>query len=179
MSIGWVLHRDWVLIDQSFADELDAMLARTRSAAGSAVAIVARSVRHTAEFVLRVVGHPVVVIAESYDGNDGAIDTSGTEGAPASALSLYALAATNVKLLARGGAGTAGGNGGAGALVTFRALAPTGIKAPPELSGRGGAPGVGGTAGAAVTPSLSWYSRGAEWRCDVDAILGPQVAVAA
>lgn len=179
MSIGWVLHRDWVVVDQSFADELDAMLARSRPAAGSAVVIVARSVRHAPEFVLRVVGHPVVVIAESYDGNDGAIDTSGTDGTPASALSLFALAATNVRLLARGGAGTDGCNGGAGALVTFRAFAPTGINAPPELSGRGGTPGVGGTAGAAVTPSLSWYGRGAEWRCDVDAILGSGVAVAA
>ncbi len=184
MSIGWVLHRDWMVVDRAFADELTGVLAFDRPAPGSTLVIVARSVRHSPEFVLRVVGHPVVVITESYDGNDGGIDTSGLSGAagavgsPASALSLYALAATNVRLVARGGSGgpagtgTTGGDGGSGALVTFRALAPTGIQAGPELSGRGGA---GHTRGASIVPVLSWYTQGAQWRSDIDAVLGTRV----
>ena len=80
MSIGWVLHRDWIVVDQAFADELNGVLAFQRPPVGSTFVLVARSVRHAPEFVLRVVGHPVVVITESYDGNDGAIDTSGTPG---------------------------------------------------------------------------------------------------
>ena len=174
MSIGWILHREWVVIDQAFADELSGVLAFHRPATGSTLVLVARSVRHAPEFVLRVVGHPVVVITESYDGNDGAIDTSGTAGAagvpggPASALSLYALAATNVRLVARGGSGGTGGDGGAGALVTFRALAPRGIIAHPELSGRGG---IGSTVGATIAPSVSWYSGRTQWRSDADAVL--------
>jgi hypothetical protein len=189
MSIGWVLHRDWVVVDPVFADELNGALAFHRPPAGSTLVLVARSVRHAPEFVLRVVGHPLVVITESYDGNDGAIDTSGTAGSagspgrPASALSLYALAATNVRLIARGGSGTpaSGGggqaDGGAGALVTFRALAPTGIKAPPELCGKGGS---GTRAGATVAASVSWYTGSAQWRSDVELVLGsPTVARAA
>lgn len=179
MSIGWVLHRDWVTVDQVFADELHGVLASHRAAPGSDLVLVARSVRHAPEFVLRVVGHPLVVITESYDGNDGAIDTSGITdrtgaGSPACALSLYALSATNVRLIARGGSGTVGGSG---ALVTFRALAPTGIKARPELLGRCGATAApGGSAAATVSPSLAWYTRSAQWRADVDALLGTQVA---
>ncbi len=181
MSIGWVLHRDWVVVDQSFADELNGVLAFQRPPADSTIVLVARSVRHAPEFVLRVVGHPVVVITESYDGNDGAIDTSGTAGTPgapgrpASALSLYALGATNVRLIARGGSGNppsdgcGGTDGGAGALVTFRALARTGIQAPPELCGKGGS---GATAGATVAASVSWYARSGQWRSDVEAVLG-------
>ncbi len=189
MSIGWVLHRDWVVVDQAFADELSGVLAFQRPPAGSTLVLVARSVRHAPEFVLRVVGHRVVVITESYDGNDGAIDTSGTigmagaPGRPASALSLYALAATNVRLIARGGsgapasAGRAQGRGGNGAAVTFRALAPTGIQAPPELCGKGG---PGAIPGAAVTPSVAWYTGSAQWRSDVEVVLGtPLVARAA
>lgn len=188
MSIGWVLHRDWIGVDQAFADELHGVLAFHRPAADSTLVLVARSVRHAPEFVLRVVGHPFVVITESYDGNDGAIDTSGTNGkagsagSPGSALSLYALAATNVRLVARGGAGGPAGagrtatNGGAGALVTFRALAPTGIQAPPELSGRGG---TGAPAGATIAPSLSWYTQSAQWRSDVEAILGTRAVARA
>jgi hypothetical protein len=188
MSIGWVLHRDWVVVDRGFADELEGVLAFQRPPAGSTLVLVARSVRHAPEFVLRVVGHPVVVITESYDGNDGAIDTSGTTGSPgspgrpASAVSLYALAATNVRLIARGGSGTpapAGrgqADGGAGALVTFRALAPAGIKAPPELCGKGGS---GATSGASVAASVSWYTGSAEWRSDVEAILGTRLAARA
>jgi hypothetical protein len=180
MSIGWVLHRDWVVVDQAFADELNGVLAFQGPPDGSTIVLVARSVRHAPEFVLRVVGHPVVVITESYDGNDGAIDTSGTAGragspgCPASALSLYTLAATNVRLIARGGSGTPTDgcgqtDGGAGALVTFRALAPTGIQALPELCGKGGS---GATAGATVAASVSWYAGSAQWRSDVEAILG-------
>ena len=60
-------------------------------------------------------------------------------------------------------------DGGAGALVTFRALAPTGIQAPPELCGKGGA---GATAGATVAASVSWYTGSAQWRSDVEAVLG-------
>jgi hypothetical protein len=190
MSTGWVLHRDWVVIDQAFADELNGVLAFQRPPAGSTLVLIARSVRHAPEFVLRVVGHPVVVITESYDGNDGAIDTSGAAGGPgapgrpASALSLYSLAATNVRLIARGGSATpasdgGGGraDGGAGALVTFRALAPTGIQARPELCGNGGA---GVPAGATVAASVSWYTGSAQWRSDVEAVLGtPTVARAA
>lgn len=184
MSIGWVLHRDWIVVDQAFADELQGVLAFHRPAPGSTLVLVARSVRHAPEFVLRVVGHPVVIITESYDGNDGAIDTSGlpgeagVAGGPAAALALYALAATNVRLIARGGpggpagVGRASGHGGAGALVTFRALAPTGIQARPELSGRGG---TGSTAGASIAPELTWYSQSAQWRSDVDSILGARV----
>jgi hypothetical protein len=188
MSIGWVLHRDWVVVDQAFADELNGALAFLRPPAGSTLVLVARSVRHAPEFVLRVVGHPVVVITESYDGNDGAIDTSGTQGSagsagrPASALSLYALAATNVRLIARGGSGSpaatgrALGHGGSGALITFRALAPTGIQAPPELCGKGGS---GATSGATVAASVSWYTRSAQWRSDVESILGTSLVARA
>jgi len=188
MSIGWVLHRDWVVVDQAFADELNGVLAFQRPPAGSTLVLVARSVRHASEFVLRVVGHPVVVITESYDGNGGAIDTSGTAGAPgspgrpASELSLYALAATNVKLVARGGAGTPGSSsrglsdGGAGALITFRALAPTGIQAPPELCGKGGS---GATPGATVAASVSWYTGSAQWRSDVESVLGTSLVARA
>jgi hypothetical protein len=188
MSIGWVLHRDWVGVDQAFANELQGVLAVHRPAPGSTLVLVARSVRHAPEFVLRVVGHPVVVITESYDGNDGAIDTSGTSGkagsagSPGSALSLYALAATNVRLIARGGSGGSGGsgrtegNGGTGALVTFRALAPTGIQAEPELSGKGGSAAAGGAAGATVAPARLWYTRSAQWRSDVEAVLGTHIA---
>jgi hypothetical protein len=187
MSIGWVLHRDWILVDQAFADELQGVLAFHRPAPGSTLVLVARSVRHAPEFVLRVVGHPVVVITESYDGNDGAIDTSGTgaaraAGGPGWALSLYTLAATNVRLIARGGPGgvsapgSTGADGGDGALVTFRALAPTGIRAEPELSGKGGSAAVGGAAGATVAPARLWYTRSAQWRSDVEAVLGTHVA---
>ncbi len=183
MSIGWVLRREWIVVNQAFADELSGVLAFHRPAPGSTLVLVARSVRHAPEFVLRVVGHPLAVITESYDGNDGAIDTGGipgpvgVPGGPASALSLYALAATNVRLSARGGPGGAAaatgtsGGGGPGALVTFRALAPTCIQALPELSGRGGA---GATAGATILPALSWYTHSAQWRTDVDAVLGPE-----
>jgi hypothetical protein len=179
MSIGWVLHRDWIVVDQAFADELHGVLAFHRPPADSTLVLVARSVRHAPEFVLRVIGHPLVVITESYDGNDGAIDTSGLPcaagapgGCPGSALSLFALAATNVRLIARGGDGGARGRGGSGGMVTFRALAPTGIQARPELSGRGGA---GLTAGASIVPALSWYTGSAEWRADRDAVLGTDV----
>jgi len=176
MSIGWVLHRDWVVVDQAFADELNGVLAFQRPPAGSTLVLVARSVRHASEFVLRVVGHPVVVITESYDGNGGA------PGRPASELSLYALAATNVKLVARGGAGTPGSSsrglsdGGAGALITFRALAPTGIQAPPELCGKGGS---GATPGATVAASVSWYTGSAQWRSDVESVLGTSLVARA
>ncbi|HEX5336178.1 MAG TPA: hypothetical protein VFW55_09870 [Propionicimonas sp.] len=188
MSIGWVLHRDWIVVDQAFADELNGVLAFQRPPADSTLVLVARSVRHAPEFVLRVIGHPVVVITESYDGNDGAIDTSGTPGMagspgrPASALSLYALAATNVRLIARGGSagpasdGRPQGRGGAGALVTFRALAPTGIQAPPELCGKGGS---GATSGATTAPSISWYTGSAQWRSDVEAVLGTRAVARA
>ncbi|HEY3340043.1 MAG TPA: hypothetical protein VGK18_16205 [Propionicimonas sp.] len=178
MSIGWILHRDWIAVDQAFADELQGVLAFHRPAPGSTLVLVGRAVRHAPEFVLRVVGHPVVLIAESYDGNDGAIDTSGTIGAvggDASALSLYALSATNVRLIARGGTSTRG-RGGAGGLITFRSLAPSGIQARPELSGKGGA---GATPGASIAPTLSWYTRSAQWRADIDAVLGSRVAHAA
>jgi hypothetical protein len=188
MSIGWVLHRDWIVVDRAFADELNGVLAFHRPPAGSTLVLVARSVRHAPGFVLRVVGHPVIVITESYDANDGAIDTSGTggqagsPGRAASALSLYALAATNVKLIARGGSGAPAspghgqGHGGAGALVTFRALAQTGIQASPELSGKGGS---GATPGATIPASVSWYTESAQWRSDIEAVLGTRLVARA
>jgi len=87
-----------------------------------------------------------------------------------------------VRLIARGGSGApasegrAQGQGGAGALVTFRALAPTGIQAPPELCGKGGS---GEPSGASVTASLSWYCGSAQWRSDVAAVLGTRIVARA
>ena len=81
MTIHWAMYRDTLVVDEALHQELLAEIEHHELATGTTMLLAARVVRHAKGYVLRLVGHPLVVVAERYDGNGGGIDTGGELGA--------------------------------------------------------------------------------------------------
>ncbi|MEV6694960.1 hypothetical protein AB0M35_26135 [Micromonospora sp. NPDC051196] len=108
------LVRDRIEINQEWADEFRAELAERQVAPGTTVCLVARKIVHAPNYTLKLARYPLVVVADSYDGRGGALDTTeyDTAGATAAPITLLAKQVVRARLVA---AGQIGGTGESGA----------------------------------------------------------------
>ncbi|MGW1992869.1 hypothetical protein [Embleya sp. NPDC001921] len=130
-AADWFYLRDSIRVNTALQAELQA----EHPAPGTRLVLIAREITHDPGFVLRASGHPVLIVAETYRGEGGAIDTTGPAGAG-------------------GSTGTGGGTGGSG---------PDGTNGRSGGPGGNGAPG--GTATpitlfAAKAADVSLIARG-------------------
>src|SRR5262245_3817371 len=98
---------------------------------GTTVCLLAREIVHASQYTFALSGHPLILVADSYDGNGGAIDTAthnlfpvaagapahetspggdGAIGPSASAITVVVQKVVNARLLARGKPGGKGGD---------------------------------------------------------------------
>ena len=71
--------RDAIIVDEAFVKRLQAIAAGF--AKGTTLKLAARTIEHKQGLVLKIEGYPLVIAADVYEGNGGAIDTSGSNGA--------------------------------------------------------------------------------------------------
>jgi hypothetical protein len=132
--------RDRIVIDAAFEKEIRDELAFRRIAPGTKTGletplyVVARQIVHAPKYDLKLTGHPLVLVADHYDGNGGSIDTTdyasqagtgeaggvggngkpGASGKTAPGITLVAQRVTDARLVATGRPGGRGGAGGEG-----------------------------------------------------------------
>src|SRR4051812_49043504 len=124
MHIDWLYVRDAIVVNDAFTEEIRRELAFRGLGPGTTLAVVAREIRHAPGYVLRLSGHPLIVVADTLDTAGGAIDVSGD-------------------------AGTDGQHGGAG--VTGHASAGDPARNRPGGPGETGTAGQPGTQGAGLS----------------------------
>lgn len=145
--------RDVITIDADFQTRVAAIASGFST--GTPLTFVARRIKHAVNKdtkkpqELRLQGHPLVFIADEYDGIGGAIDTSGTAGAAGQAGNKGApgkALAQNSKPGGPGSAGKPGSPGQPGTTVTIiaRSVRNLRVSAVGGAGGKGGAGGEGG-----------------------------------
>jgi hypothetical protein len=123
--------RDRIELDDGLSNELQEEMNFREIAKGTTVCLLAREIVHASEYTFALSGHPLVLVADTYNGNGGAIDTTthqlfaatdgaaakgttpggdGGHGASASAITVVAQKVLNARLVARGNPGGNGGN---------------------------------------------------------------------
>lgn len=130
--------RDQITIDKAFAVEIQAELDYRNTKAGTPLCFIAREIKHASKYTFALHGYPLIFVADTYNGNSGAIDTTdnswgawngeagkvgvpggaGGNGVSASPITLVAQKIVNARLIASGTPGANGGkagNGGNGA----------------------------------------------------------------
>ncbi|MGC0421901.1 hypothetical protein [Embleya sp. AB8] len=136
----WFHLRDTITVDGALAAELHA----EGPPPGARLVLVAREITHAPGYVLSVPGYPVLLVAETYRGNGGAVDTTGPAGPSGqpgtSGGSDQGPAGRDG---GPGGPGGDGGPGGPATPITLLAAKSTDV----ALIARGGAGGPGGSGG--------------------------------
>ncbi len=163
--------RDRIEIGDALRDELVAEMKFRKIAGGTTVCLLAREIVHASQYTFALSGHPLILVADTYHGNGGAIDTTtfnlfgpangapahdttpggnGGNGASASAITVIAQKVVNARLVARGKAGGKGGDAADGKDGSDARRQKVGGSSEcfPGVSGRDGARGGnGGTGG--------------------------------
>jgi hypothetical protein len=126
--------RDRIVLDNALRAEIEAELTFKNVAAGATLYFLAREIVHAPNYTFAMSGHPLVFVADSYDGKGGTIDTTdkaavakngaagavgapggnGGNGAGAAPITLVAQKIVNARLTARGMVGGQGCNGARG-----------------------------------------------------------------
>ncbi|MBD3004029.1 MULTISPECIES: tetratricopeptide repeat protein [unclassified Streptomyces] len=143
ITVDWVHIRDTIQVNDALLAEIRAEL--THLPPEARLALIAREVVHDPQYVLTgLPGHPLVVVAETYRGNGGALDNSGASGA-AGAYGATGPSGVGYNGMdgGPGGPGGTGGTGGAATPVTVLAHTITDLR----IAARGGQGGQGGTGG--------------------------------
>jgi|GEM_PF-6472025 len=172
--------RDRIVVNAAFANEIQAELAFRKTRPGTILCFAAREIVHASNYEFKLVGYPLVFVADAYDGNGGSVDTTdyesvavdgsaggvgamghtgatgglGGDGRPASPITLVAQRVTDARLIATGrpgGNGGAGGAGGKGADGVMDFGTGPGPVQKPECLSAGGNGGNGGNGGAGGT----------------------------
>src|SRR5262245_38041411 len=107
-----------------------------KMATGTTVCLMAREIVHAPQYTFALTGHPLILVADTYDGNGGSINTTsftlfaaadgaaakgttpggdGGHGLSASAITVVVQKVVNARLMARGNFGGKGGNAANGA----------------------------------------------------------------
>jgi hypothetical protein len=143
--VTWIYIRDRIVINEDLAKEIDDEIAYRKLKKGSTLLLAARRIDHTKDYVLRLEGFNLILVAESYDGNGGAIDTSGSPGAngTAGAAGKSKIIGSPVKAGDPGQNGTPGGPGPSASSITLIAAKISEA----HLIARGGNGGAGGAGG--------------------------------
>jgi hypothetical protein len=63
--------RDRIVVDNAFRTEIQAELTFRKVAAGSTLYFLAREIVHAPNYTFAMSGHPLVFVADSYDGKGG------------------------------------------------------------------------------------------------------------
>lgn len=136
----WVCLRDTIKVNSGLLQEIRA----DRPAPGTRLVLIAREITHDPGYVLPLTGYPVLLVAETYRGNGGGIDTTGPVGAGGD---IGSAGGTGGGSGGRDGkAGGPGGNGapgGAATPITLLAARASDVR----LIARGGRGGSGGSGG--------------------------------
>lgn len=145
-KVKWLLIRDKIKLNDALRKEMMEEIGFLKIASGAPVGLIAREIIHDKSFTLRLDGYPLFLIADVYDGNGGAIDTSGNPGGAGSnggtGKTGYA-SQTKSTPGGPGGPGQPGQSGTPASPITL--IAATVRKA--KLIARGGPGGKGGTGG--------------------------------
>jgi hypothetical protein len=164
--------RDRIEISDALRDELAAEMKFRKITRGTTVCLLAREIVHSSQYTFALSGHPLILVADSYDGNGGAIDTAtynlfgpaagapahdttpggnGANGASASPITVVAQKVVNARLVARGRPGGKGGDaadGADGSNARRGEKIGGSVECFPGRPGRdGGRGGTGGTGG--------------------------------
>ncbi|MGW7531345.1 tetratricopeptide repeat protein [Amycolatopsis sp. NPDC054798] len=145
IPVDWLYVRDTIQVNAALRQEIQAELdfRKLPKYQGKTLALVARRIVHDPGYALAIDGYPLLVIAESYQGNGGALDASGLHG-PTGA---HGPAGRSYEGIGAdgdpGGDGGPGEPGAAGSAVTVLAADVSGL----HVLARGGQGGSGGSGG--------------------------------
>ncbi|WP_441248003.1 tetratricopeptide repeat protein [Kitasatospora sp. McL0602] len=148
IPVDWIYLRDTIRVNDALLQEIRAEVTVRRLAPTATLALVAREIVHDPGFVLTgLLGHPLVLVAETYRGNNGAVDASAPVGG--TGFRGDAGAAGQGQSGQSGGAGRHGGDGDPGSAastvtVLAHRISDLTIAARGGRGGRGGAGGSGG-----------------------------------
>lgn len=146
IAIDWAYIRDTIKVNDAMLAEIRAELAFRALPPTATLALVAREIVHDPGYVLTgLTGHPLVLVAETYRGNGGAIEANGAQG-PSGSPGPTGKSGQGQSGRA-GGPGGLGGNGRPGlpgSPVTVMAAHLSDLR----ISARGGRGGTGGSGGA-------------------------------
>ncbi|MEV5510233.1 tetratricopeptide repeat protein [Streptomyces orinoci] len=152
LPVQWLYIRDTIKVNDQLRQEIEAETAFHKLPPGAVLALVAREITHDQGYVLGVQDHPLLLVAETYSGNGGAIDTSGRPG-PGGTTGTTGDRGGHRIDGQNGGPGGPGGSdagpGGPGSPITLLAGQVTGLRLIAR-GGRGGAGGTGGRGGAGL-----------------------------
>jgi len=128
--------RDRIEMSDALRNELAAEMKFRKITRGTTVCLLAREIVHASQYTFALSGHPLILVADSYDGNGGAIDTAthhlfgpaagepahdatpggdGANGASASPITVIVQKIVNARFVARGKPGGKGGDAADGA----------------------------------------------------------------
>ncbi|MEV0504336.1 hypothetical protein AB0I84_43025, partial [Streptomyces spectabilis] len=142
-AADWVYLRDTIRVNSALLHEIRA----DRPAPGTRLVLIAREITHDPGYVLSVTGHPVLLVAETYRGNGGGVDTTGPVGVGGE---IGSAGGTGGGAGGRdgksGGPGGNGGPGGAATPITLLAARASNVRLVAR-GGRGGSGGAGGQGG--------------------------------
>ncbi|MEO3972466.1 tetratricopeptide repeat protein [Streptomyces sp. CAU 1734] len=148
IPVDWILIRDTIRVNDALLQEIRAEITVRMLSPAATLAVVAREIVHDPGYVLTgLTGHPLVLVAEVYRGNGGAVDASGSTG-PGGGQGPSGAPGQNHSGQ-QGGAGGRGGDGGPGnpaSPVTVMAHQVSDLRIAAR-GGRGGPGGTGGTGG--------------------------------
>jgi hypothetical protein len=143
---SWSYIRDTIVVNSDLSTEINAEIDYRKIKPGSTLLLIARSIEHAQNYVLKMEGFHLILLAESYDSKGGAIDTSGSPGKDgiAGAHGENRGVGANVRVGGRGGDGKTGSPGKPASSLTLIAAKITQAR----LIAQGGAGGKGGAGGA-------------------------------
>ncbi|MFF0445068.1 tetratricopeptide repeat protein [Streptomyces sp. NPDC004609] len=145
IPVDWICIRDTIRVNDALRAEIQKELDHYEISPTARLALVAREIVHDDGYVLTgLTGHPLLLVAETYRGNGGGVDSSGRPGADGP--SGMAGKPGQGQSGRAGGPGGPGGNGqpgGPASDITVVAQNLTGLR----LIARGGPGGAGGTGG--------------------------------
>jgi hypothetical protein len=142
----WSYIRDTIIVNSDLSTEISSEIEYRKIKPGSTLLLMARSIKHARNYVLKLEGFSLILLAECYDSNGGAVDTSGSpgkDGADGAHGENRAIGA-NIRTGGQGGDGKAGNPGNPASPLTLVAAEITEAR----LIARGGVGGKGGSGGA-------------------------------
>lgn len=80
MTVDWTYFRDQIAVNDALKNEITTEINFRKLAPGSILLITARNIKHDANYILRLEGYNLVLVADQYDAAGGAIDVSGHDG---------------------------------------------------------------------------------------------------
>lgn len=146
LPVQWLYVRDAIKVNDQLRQEIEAEIAFRALPPGAVLALVARDITHDQGYVLGLQDHPLLLVAETYNGNGGAIDTSGRPGPGGTPGTTGDRGGHRIDGQSGGPGGPGGsdsGPGSPGSPITLLAGQVTGLR----LIARGGRGGEGGTGG--------------------------------